>query len=168
MKFWIAVPQNHESRLCQGWVNRGGEPMIRPILLTVLFVLLALFFGFWGIQTAWIGSLTNQNPSDYEIWATVLLGLGLLFFLLPFVLWMMVWRKWSNTWWWSRAGVAYLFTTVFCIYLTAQPKQKIKVFYHVSIVIFYRCYLFDLITCTKSAYNAPRLNLAIVALKLLF
>ncbi|MGS5088848.1 hypothetical protein ACVC7V_20390 [Hydrogenophaga sp. A37] len=71
--------------------------MMRPLLLTVLCVLLALFFGFWGIQTAWIGSLPNQNPSDYEVWATVLLGLGLLFFLLPFVLWLMVSRKRSNT-----------------------------------------------------------------------
>lgn len=63
---------------------------MRPLLLTVLCILLASFFGFWGIQTAWIGSLPNQNLSDYEVWATELLGLGLLFLLLPFALWLVV------------------------------------------------------------------------------
>lgn len=61
--------------------------------LTALSVLLALVFGFWGIQTAWIGSLPNQNPSDYEIQATLQLGLGLFFLLIPVALWLAVWRK---------------------------------------------------------------------------
>lgn len=66
---------------------------MRRISLTILCVLLALFFAFWGIQTAWIGSLPNQNPSNYEIQATLLLGLGLFFLLFPIALWLMVWRK---------------------------------------------------------------------------
>ena len=66
---------------------------MRRLLLTVLCVLLALFFGFWGLQTAWMGSLPNQNPSDYEIQATVQLGLGLLFLLVPLVLWLTIWKK---------------------------------------------------------------------------
>lgn len=66
---------------------------MRRLLLTVVCVLLALFFGFWGVQTAWIGSLPNQNSNDYEIQATVQLGLGILFFLAPLVLWLTIWRK---------------------------------------------------------------------------
>lgn len=66
---------------------------MRPILITVLCVLLALFFGFWGIQTAWIGSLPNQNPNEYEVRAIIQLGLGLLFFIAPFLLWIIFWRK---------------------------------------------------------------------------
>jgi len=62
-------------------------------LLTILCVLLALFFGFWGIQTAWIGSLPNHNPSDYETQATVQLGFGVFFLLVPLVLWLTIWRK---------------------------------------------------------------------------
>lgn len=71
--------------------------MMRRLALTTLSVLLALLFGFWGIQTAWIGSLPNQNPSDFEITATVQLGLGLFFLLLPLVLWLTLWRKKTDT-----------------------------------------------------------------------
>ena len=66
---------------------------MRRFLLTALCVLLSLCFGFWGIQTAWIGSLPGQNPSDYEIPATVQLGLGVFFLLVPVALWLTVWKK---------------------------------------------------------------------------
>lgn len=61
--------------------------------LTVVCLLASVFFAFWGLQTAWIGSLPEQNPSDYEAKATLQFGLALLLLLVPVGVWIWYWKN---------------------------------------------------------------------------
>ena len=61
--------------------------------LTAGCLLASVFFIFWGLQTAWIGSLPNQKSSDYEALTMVQFGLALVFLLVPVGLWVWHWKK---------------------------------------------------------------------------